>query len=166
MTTDEQSRLLKAFQSKTALAGAGVILVEGSSAVTLRSPGSAPPRICVILQQLDETKSYWSERALQTDHALHVPKVGIPISNASYVRLVYGTHAAFVGGVGASGPTVTAALTGASMALKSLTYELESETQMLKLQQAMQRENLVFTSVSNVLKTRHDTAKNSISNVR
>ena len=28
------------------------------------------------------------------------------------------------------------------------------------------RENLVFTSVSNVLKLRHDTAKNSISNVR
>ncbi len=28
------------------------------------------------------------------------------------------------------------------------------------------KENLVFTSVSNVLKTRHDTAKNSISNVR
>ena len=27
-------------------------------------------------------------------------------------------------------------------------------------------ENVVFTSVSNVLKTRHDTAKNSISNVR
>jgi hypothetical protein len=38
--------------------------------------------------------------------------------------------------------------------------------QMMKLQMAMQRENLVFTSVSNVLKTRHDTAKNSISNVR
>jgi hypothetical protein len=28
------------------------------------------------------------------------------------------------------------------------------------------RENLVFTSVSNVLKTRHDTAKNSIGNIR
>jgi hypothetical protein len=27
-------------------------------------------------------------------------------------------------------------------------------------------ENQVFTSVSNVLKTRHDTAKNSISNIR
>jgi hypothetical protein len=40
------------------------------------------------------------------------------------------------------------------------------QQQMLKLQMAMQRENLVFTSVSNVLKTRHDTAKNSISNIR
>jgi hypothetical protein len=30
----------------------------------------------------------------------------------------------------------------------------------------MQRENTIFTSVSNVLKLRHDTAKNSIGNVR
>lgn len=46
---------------------------------------------------------------------------------------------------------------------------IQSQTenaQMMKLQMSMQRENLVFTSVSNVLKTRHDTAKNSISNVR
>jgi hypothetical protein len=43
----------------------------------------------------------------------------------------------------------------------------ETETaEMLKLQMAMQRENQVFTSVSNVLKTRHDTAKNSINNIR
>ena len=33
-------------------------------------------------------------------------------------------------------------------------------------QAAVTTESLVFTSVSNVLKTRHDTAKNSISNVR
>lgn len=33
-------------------------------------------------------------------------------------------------------------------------------------QMQMQRENLVFTSVSNVLKARHETSKNSIQNVR
>ena len=38
--------------------------------------------------------------------------------------------------------------------------------EMMALQEQMQRENIVFTSVSNVLKTRQDTAKNSISNVR
>jgi hypothetical protein len=36
----------------------------------------------------------------------------------------------------------------------------------LKIQISMQRENLVLTSISNVLKTRHDTIKNSISNIR
>lgn len=42
----------------------------------------------------------------------------------------------------------------------------QSNLKLMELQRAMQRENLVFTSVSNVLKTRHDTAKNSISNIR
>ena len=42
----------------------------------------------------------------------------------------------------------------------------QDNAQMMKVQMAMQRENMVFTSVSNVLKTRHDTAKNSIGNVR
>ena len=38
--------------------------------------------------------------------------------------------------------------------------------QMLQVQMLVQRENQVFTTVSNVLKTRHDTVKNTISNVR
>jgi hypothetical protein len=38
--------------------------------------------------------------------------------------------------------------------------------EMMKLQVQMQQENTVFTSVSNVLKTRQDTAKNSIGNIR
>ncbi len=37
---------------------------------------------------------------------------------------------------------------------------------LLQLQVAMQRENQVFTCISNVHKTRHDTQKNSIGNVR
>jgi hypothetical protein len=34
----------------------------------------------------------------------------------------------------------------------------------LPVQMSIQRENQVYTSVSNVLKTRHDTVKNSIGN--
>ncbi|MFN0064370.1 MAG: hypothetical protein ACKVPX_17815 [Myxococcaceae bacterium] len=37
---------------------------------------------------------------------------------------------------------------------------------LLQMQIAMQRENQFFTSLSNVLKTRHDTAKAAISNIR
>ena len=50
---------------------------------------------------------------------------------------------------------------GAGEALSSM-----SSMSTLSLQMAMQRENIVFTSISNVLKTRHDTTKNSIRNVR
>jgi hypothetical protein len=38
--------------------------------------------------------------------------------------------------------------------------------QYLQLQQAMQDENRQFTLVSNIMKTKHDTAKNAINNVR
>ncbi len=38
--------------------------------------------------------------------------------------------------------------------------------ELMKVQISMQRENQVFSTVSNVLKTRHDTVKNTIANVR
>jgi len=40
------------------------------------------------------------------------------------------------------------------------------DASMQNLQTQMQHESQVATSVSNVLKTRHDTAKNSIGNIR
>lgn len=42
----------------------------------------------------------------------------------------------------------------------------QENAKLMQVQIAMQRENQVFTTVSNVLKTRHDTVKNTISNVR
>ena len=38
--------------------------------------------------------------------------------------------------------------------------------QYLQLQQKMQSENRKFTTISNIMKTKHDTAKNAINNVR
>lgn len=38
--------------------------------------------------------------------------------------------------------------------------------QYLQLQSRLQHENRQYTAISNVLKTKHDTVKNSISNVR
>jgi hypothetical protein len=66
----------------------------------------------------------------------------------------------YVPGGGATGGSVVGDMN------QQLIQSQSENAQMMKLQLAMQRENLVFTSVSNVLKTRHDTAKNSISNVR
>ncbi len=44
--------------------------------------------------------------------------------------------------------------------------EKATNSKLLKIQTRMQDENRLFTSVSNVLKTRHDTVKNSIGNIR
>ena len=44
--------------------------------------------------------------------------------------------------------------------------QMSFSRQYLQLQNQMQNENRQFTMVSNIMKTRHDTAKNAISNIR
>lgn len=72
------------------------------------------------------------------------------------------------GAVPALAPITSSGVPG--NALSQMNNELmSSQAENMKLMQvqiAMQRENQIFTTVSNVLKTRHDTVKNSIANVR
>jgi len=44
--------------------------------------------------------------------------------------------------------------------------QMSFNLQYLQLQSQMQNENRSYTAVSNIMKTKHDTVKNSISNVR
>ncbi len=44
--------------------------------------------------------------------------------------------------------------------------QMSFNLQFLQLQSQMQQENRSYTAVSNIMKTKHDTVKNSISNVR
>jgi uncharacterized protein YcgI (DUF1989 family) len=44
--------------------------------------------------------------------------------------------------------------------------QMSFNLQYLQLQTQMQHENRSYTAISNILKTRHDTVKNSISNIR
>jgi hypothetical protein len=68
-----------------------------------------------------------------------------------------------------------AALHEAGVGMSSLVARLMDELgesamsfnlQYLQLQSQMQAENRAYTAVSNIMKTKHDTAKNSISNIR
>lgn len=63
-------------------------------------------------------------------------------------------------GAGMSNPGVAA---GGTDAIAQMSQE---NMKMMNVQIAMQRENQMFSSVSNVLKTKHDTVKNSIGNIR
>lgn len=44
--------------------------------------------------------------------------------------------------------------------------QMSFNLQYLQLQSQMQQENRAYTTVSNIMKTKHDTVKNSISNIR
>jgi hypothetical protein len=77
------------------------------------------------------------------------------------------------GAASAPGGNSTGAATvgGGQSALLAATKQMQ-ETQMsfnlqyLQLQSQMQNENRSYTAVSNIMKTKHDTVKNSISNIR
>lgn len=72
-----------------------------------------------------------------------------------------------VGGMSASRPEMDA---GGSADLGSMSSVMQQQADnslyYLELQQKIQDETRAFTTVSNVLKARHDTVKNAINNVR
>jgi len=64
----------------------------------------------------------------------------------------------------ASGGDSQGALLNATKAMQET--QMSFNLQYLQLQSQMQSENRSYTAVSNIMKTKHDTVKNSISNVR
>ncbi len=65
---------------------------------------------------------------------------------------------------GQAAPSSSAATTNAAQQMQET--QMSFNLQYLMLQNQMQNENRQFAMVSNIMKTKHDTAKNSISNIR
>jgi hypothetical protein len=104
--------------------------------------------------------------------ATHV--VGGPILAAAVHDARVGTAAA-IGGTPIGGPAGIGGATvpgagapggGANTVEAMLSDGQASNMQLLALQQHIQQENQVFTTVSNVMRAKHDTAKAAVSNVR
>ena len=68
------------------------------------------------------------------------------------------------GGAGVNGQSISQANLG-GFGQDSVSQMAAESGQLLKLQFQMQQETQYFQTISNVLKTRHDTAKNSIGNI-
>jgi hypothetical protein len=104
--------------------------------------------------------------------ATHV--VGGPILAAAVRDARVGTAAA-IGGAGVGGqagiggstvPGGGSAGGGVNTVEAMMSDGQASNMQLLALQQQIQQENQVFTTVSNVMRAKHDTAKAAVSNVR
>jgi hypothetical protein len=99
--------------------------------------------------------------------ATHV--VGGPILAAAVRDARVGTAAAIGGAPVAGGIAAGAAVpgSGATGTVEAMLQDGQaSNMQLLALQQHIQQENQVFTTVSNVMRAKHDTAKAAVSNVR
>lgn len=84
---------------------------------------------------------------------------GSPTGNMPGVGSTVGGQPNAVGSTGTGGGTI-------GQMNSDLIQSQSDNAKLLQVQMAMQRENQVFTTVSNVAKTRHDTTKNSIGNIR
>ena len=73
-----------------------------------------------------------------------------------------GTLAAYAMDGIAAGDVATTERMGAMLQETQMSFNL----QYLQLQSQMQHENRSYTAISNIMKTKHDTVKNSINNVR
>ena len=77
-----------------------------------------------------------------------------------------------IGGAGGADDLIGSAADGGGQDQLLNATKAMQETQMsfnlqyLQLQNSMQNENRQYTAVSNIMKTKHDTVKNSISNIR
>ncbi len=87
---------------------------------------------------------------------------------AGGINTVGGSGGGGVQPSGAGGPNLLAGASSGNVGFNNNAIASESAglQQMLNVQMQVQKENQMFTSISNVLKTKHDTVKNTISNVR
>lgn len=162
---------MAALQGNKVLAGAGVVVIEEPFCRVLRWPNATGPKLYVILHRFDLTNRSWSKPgSARGPHKppRHLPSVGVHLADIAFAGMVDGVHGCFVG---VGGPIGAASSGGSQDQLLAATKNMQ-ETQMsfnlqyLQSQSPMQPENRSYTAVSNIMKTRHDTVKNSISNVR
>ena len=156
-------------RSNKVLADAGVILVEGLSTQVLRRPAATGSKLYVTFCRVDAVDRRLSELTLRQKLQRQLSKAGVQLTDLTHPFDIGGVYACFVG-VTSAGKAVRAG--GDSQApLLQATQEMQEmqmsfNLQYLQLQSQMQNENRQFTMVSNIMKTKHDTVKNSISNVR
>jgi hypothetical protein len=94
------------------------------------------------------------------------PMGGGSASMMSGVSGVGGGAAGGLAGTPSVGAGSNASATDSVNGNYSLNKMAEENSKLLNLQAAIQQESQTFTAISNVMKTRHDTIKNSIGNIR
>ena len=120
-----------------------------ASAQTVAPPIARAPQLSVSADRLQRTADQRWDAVLAADEA--------------YMRALRSAVAAEINARRARGADVSE-LMAEQARLQDM--QMSFSMQYLMLQQQMQDENRQYTAVSNIMRTKHDTARNSISNVR
>jgi hypothetical protein len=166
MTAHDKYQILLKLQRHQNLLGTGIIVCEdGLFPQVVRWPQGSGPISYITLYKLDAINRHWQEPIWQRNVQLQLWKVGASQTEIVFGWAVGGQYSCFLS-------VAQKELSGLNQAwLDNATAEMQ-ETQMsfnlqyLQLQSQMQNDNRQYTCVSNIMKTKHDTVKNSIRNIR
>lgn len=142
---------------------AGSLVAHGASMV-----GAVVPGVNVISTAIGGVTSIAGSPGGGATATTYAASGVTSLGGGSTTSTVGGTPLMTSGAGSQVGPNLTAGMgsNGVGQYDTSLAAMSAQNAQMLQVQMVMQRENTMFTSLSNVLKTKHDTAKNSIGNIR
>jgi hypothetical protein len=158
--------LLASMQKSPELADAGVAVVTDGGARLVRSPKAGRSDRWILLAELTPQNAPWPEALWHQTVQRQMARAGVLLGDV----VTTGVTGRYAGLVGIAAPNGAVGAAGADQMLQATKQMQEMNMsfnlQYLALQQQMQNENRMFTMLSNIMKTRHDTAKNAISNVR
>jgi len=153
---------------KAGMETAGAVVAQGAAVAAPFVPGA--PIVSAAVSSVSTlahgSASGQSSGAMSAAYA----STAVPVAGGSTgINTTVG--AAGTAGVGgATAGTVNVAPGAGGGAIAGMQSELQASVaenaKLMQVQMSMQRENQVFSTVSNVLKVRHDTVKNTIQNVR
>ena len=123
--------------------------------------------------QIAPTRARQTERPPKPFHDVLAGGVSLLLSGAEVATHVVAgpvmaaaVHDAHVGATGAMGASATAGASGNSDVQSLLNDGQASNMQLLALQQQIQNDSQQFSTMSNVMRARYDTAKAAVSNIR
>lgn len=144
------------------LHAAGSAISQGASLLGGALPGGA------VLSAAVSSVSTMAGGAGSGAAAASYAATGVVGLGSAPAGTTVGGSSVTIGGGQAGGPNLLAGAgtNGVGQYNTDIAQMSAQNSQMLQVQMAMQRENTMFSSISNVLKTKHDTAKNAVGNIR
>lgn len=140
-----------------------VLLLWGSDAELAKHNAQAIASARAAVGEMIRLARTPEEKALAEKDRLLVERAAELLSQRTAARKRAGAGTV-VNGAGAAPPDTR--LNPQAAAKQMQEAEMSFNLQYLQLQSQMQHENRSYTAISNVMKSKHDTVKNSISNIR
>ena len=144
-----------------------MLVIEGGTCRVLRRPSGSGTTAYVVLHQLEAEHENWSTARWESHLAFHLSTLGVRVASGGFASFVQG-YACFVAAGRSSGAGTRAA--GGLPVFDLIQAMLEMSQlfnmQYLMLQNKISHENRQYSMLSNIMKTKHDTAKNAINNIR